>query len=139
MSMEALTVAGAIDSHRNQFEGPRKRVLCVCTAGMLRSPTIAWVLANHPWGFNTRAAGLIDRYALIPVTPRLLTWAEEIVCVSEEYASHIRGFFRFGSPETPPIIHVFPIPDQYDSMTPELIGIVRRMAQAAWPVREMAI
>jgi predicted protein tyrosine phosphatase len=63
----------------NPAQGPAKKVLCVCSAGLLRSPTAAWVLGNPPFNFNTRAAGLMEEYALIPVDDVLLTWADEIV------------------------------------------------------------
>lgn len=68
---------------KNQYQTPAKRVLCLCSAGLLRSPT----LANHlhqKYGHNTRAAGVSEEYALIPVNKVLLHWADEIVCVNEE-------------------------------------------------------
>lgn len=50
---------------KNPHQGNFERVLCVCSAGLLRSPTVAVVMAQH--GFNTRAAGLEKDFALIPV------------------------------------------------------------------------
>lgn len=38
----------------NRFQTKTKKVLCVCSAGLLRSPTLANVL-NLKYGFNTRA------------------------------------------------------------------------------------
>lgn len=67
----------------NPYQGKFKRVLCVCSAGLLRSPTAAWVLSNEPFNFNTRAAGLDASHALIPVDDVLLAWADEIVCMDE--------------------------------------------------------
>ena len=49
---------------RNPYQGTSKRVLCVCSAGLLRSPTIAWILSNPPFNFNTRAAGVSLEYVL---------------------------------------------------------------------------
>ncbi len=67
---------------KNPHQGDYKRVLCVCSAGLLRSPTAAFVLSNEPFNFNTRAAGLDESHALIPVDDVLLEWADEIVCMN---------------------------------------------------------
>jgi predicted protein tyrosine phosphatase len=66
---------------KNPNQGMQKRVLCLCSAGLLRSPTVAWVLGNPPYDYNTRAAGVNLEYALIPVDQYLLCWADEVVCV----------------------------------------------------------
>lgn len=66
----------------NPYQQRYKRVLCVCSAGVLRSPTAALVLSQAPFNFNTRCAG-IAYYALIPVTDVLLNWADEIVCMED--------------------------------------------------------
>lgn len=67
----------------NPAQGKYKRVLAVCSAGLLRSPTLAWLLSNEPYNFNTRAAGLDVGHALIPVDDVLLEWADEIICMDE--------------------------------------------------------
>lgn len=69
---------------RNEFQGERKRVLCVCSAGLLRSPTAALVLANE-FNCNTRAAGMVPQFALIPVDEVLLHWADEVVCMERDH------------------------------------------------------
>lgn len=66
---------------RNPYQGKYKHVLCVCSAGLLRSPTAAWVLSNNPYNFNTRAAGIDVGHALIPVDEVLIEWADEIICM----------------------------------------------------------
>lgn len=68
---------------RNAFQGPAKTVLCVCSAGLLRSPTLAFVL-NREHGFNTRAVGSNATFALIPLSEALLVWADEVVFVDDE-------------------------------------------------------
>lgn len=65
----------------NIYQTKAKRVLCICSAGLLRSPTMANVL-HAEYGYNTRAAGSSDDFALIPVTEALLHWADEIVFVN---------------------------------------------------------
>ena len=61
---------------------PEKRVLCLCSAGLLRSARLAQILQQE-YNYNTRNAGVAD-YALIPVNTALLKWADEIVCVEQE-------------------------------------------------------
>lgn len=72
----------SLHNANNPYQGTEKRVLCLCSAGLLRSPTAAFVLQKE-LGYNTRAAGVTD-YAIISVTEVLLKWADEIVCVNEE-------------------------------------------------------
>ena len=67
----------------NKWQGGAKRVLCVCSAGLLRSPTAANVLHQH-WGHNTRSCGTSPDYALIELDEVLLTWAQEVVCMDAE-------------------------------------------------------
>lgn len=69
---------------KNPYQGKYKRVLCICSAGLLRSPTLAWLLSNEPYNYNTRAAGLDTGHALIPVDDVLLEWADEIICMNED-------------------------------------------------------
>lgn len=77
---------------RNPFQGSDRRVLCLCSAGLLRSPTLAHLL-HKEFGFNTRAAGVNQDFALIPVTKTLLYWADEVVCVEQEVASKLNADF----------------------------------------------
>lgn len=66
---------------RNMYQTEAKRVLVVCSAGLLRSPTGANVL-HREFGYNTRAAGSSEDFALIPVSEALIYWADEIVFVN---------------------------------------------------------
>jgi predicted protein tyrosine phosphatase len=66
------------------------RTLALCSAGMLRSPTIAWILSNPPYNRNTRAAGCSPEYALIPLDQVLLEWADEIVCAQDDHFSCVK-------------------------------------------------
>ena len=74
----------------NQFQGDYKKVLMVCSAGILRSATAAHILAGDPWNLNTRNAGTAS-YALIPVTEDLLQWADEVVCMETDHAILVRN------------------------------------------------
>ena len=104
----------------NVYQGPAKRVLCVCSAGVLRSPTAAWVLSNEPYNFNTRAAGVTEEFALVPVDEVLLHWADEIVVMDERQAQIVRERLK----EQTPIV-VLNIPDIYGFRDPDLVNLIR--------------
>lgn len=80
-----MSMLNRLANVNNPYQGSARRVLCVCSAGLLRSPTTAVVLANEPFNYNTRAAGTSDEFALVPVDQALLTWANEIVCMQLEH------------------------------------------------------
>ena len=109
--------------HSNSFQGDYKRVLTVCSANMLRSPTIALVLSMPPYDYNTRSAGT-HSFALIPVTEDLLMWADEIVCADTEHALIIRDKLMEYQLDKP-IVNLR-IPDNYEYRNPELILMIRR-------------
>lgn len=73
---------------KNPYQGKYKRVLCVCSAGLLRSPTAALVLSSEPFNFNTRAVGIDVGHALIPIEDVLIEWADEIV-VFDDYQKKV--------------------------------------------------
>lgn len=104
----------------NRYQGKFKRVLCVCSAGLLRSPTTAFILASE-FGCNTRAAGLTDEFALIPVDDVLLEWADEIVCMEGSQAAMIR--VKLGDAKKPVIS--LDIPDSFEYRDPELMRLIR--------------
>lgn len=78
---------------KHPSQGKAKKVLCVCTGGLLRSPTTAWVLSNPPYNYNTRSAGLKPEYALTPVDDVLIHWADEIVCMTNEHLKTLKKKF----------------------------------------------
>lgn len=97
-----------------------KRVLCVCSAGLLRSPTIAHVLSQEPYNFNTRAVGAVKEFALIPVDEVLLEWADEVVCAEDYHADIVRQI----DPDVN--IKVLDIPDRFPYRDAELVAMIRR-------------
>ena len=109
--------------YSNSYQGDYKRVLTVCSANMLRSPTIAMVLSMPPYDYNTRSAG-IHSFALIPVTEELLFWADEIVCADTEHALTIRDRLMELNLDKP-VVNLR-IPDNYEYRNPELIMMIRR-------------
>lgn len=105
---------------RNQFQGPSKRVLCVCSAGLLRAPTAAEVLSNSPWYHNTRAVGLDCDFALIPIDDVLIEWADEIVCMDFRHKRALETL----APGKP--ILCLDIPDKFNFRNPRLSGLIRK-------------
>ena len=67
----------------NKFQTETKKVLTVCSAGLLRSPTAANIL-HKQFGFNTRACGSCKDFALIPISEALIAWTDEIVFVNQD-------------------------------------------------------
>jgi len=103
-----------------------KRVLCVCSAGLLRSPTAAFVLSQEPYNFNTRAAGLSHDYALVIVDDVLLKWADEIVCMSNEQKSELEYLVKQLLPEgATKTIYSLGVPDAFSYRDPELIKWIK--------------
>ena len=109
--------------YSNSYQGDYKRVLTVCSANMLRSPTIAVVLSMPPYDYNTRSAGT-HSFALVPVTEDLLMWADEVVCADTEHALAIRDKMMEYQLDKP-IVNLR-IPDIYEYRNPELIMMIRR-------------
>ena len=85
-----MSMMNRLGNSKNPNQGDDKRVLCVCSAGLLRSPTAALVLTMEPFYYNTRAAGLSAEFALIVVDDVLLEWADEIVCMEKGQAKALK-------------------------------------------------
>ena len=108
--------------YSNSYQGNYKRVLTVCSANMLRSPTIAHVLSAEPYNFNTRSAGTAA-FALIPVTEDLLVWADEVVCADTEHALYIRDkMIQYALDK--PIVNLN-LPDIYEYRNSKLIELIK--------------
>lgn len=104
---------------RNPNQGDNKKVLCVCSAGLLRSPTLAWILSNEPFNFNTRAVGTSSEYALIVLDEVQLQWADAVVFVDD-------GNYRVACYDHKELLdnmecHVLKIPDIYEYRHPKLV------------------
>jgi len=115
----------------NMYQGKARRVLCVCSAGMLRSPTVAWVLSNAPFNFNTRAVGLTKEYALIPIDEAMVFWADDVIVMDDQMERDIKNIINNSTWKDdiePPNIFNWAIPDMYDFKNPDLIKIIEKRA-----------
>jgi predicted protein tyrosine phosphatase len=98
-----------------------KRVLCVCSAGLLRSPTAAFVLSHDPYNFDTRSAG-ID-CGLVPVSDTLLQWADEIVFMEQRMRELLlKRIYESGLNR--PVLKCLNIPDDYGFREPALVDLI---------------
>lgn len=95
-------------------------MLCVCSAGLLRSPTAAWVLSQEPFSYNTRAAGVAEEYALVYADDVLIEWADEIVVMEKSHLASLVG--RTGGKT----VVVLGIPDNFEYRDPRLVDLIKK-------------
>lgn len=122
-----MSVINRLGSAKNKFQGDAKRVLCVCMGGLLRAPTAAVVLAGEPYGYNTRACGIISDFALIPVDDVLIDWADEILLMHED----VEYEFQLRYPSMGPKCITLDIPDKFAYRDPELIRMIKEQYSKA--------
>lgn len=103
---------------KNPNQTDTKKVLTVCSASILRSPTAANVL-HREFGYNTRSAGIVSDFALIPVDNALVAWADEIVCMEEWQRKELEALFNIRVP-----IIVLDVPDHFQWMDKELQDMI---------------
>jgi len=100
----------------NLYQGSAKKIVFVCSMGILRSATAARLYAKK---YNTRCAGT-DEEALVPLSLLLIAWATEIVFVNEENHRRFKQTVD-GDLYESLNIKVLDIPDTYNHMHPKLI------------------
>jgi predicted protein tyrosine phosphatase len=110
---------------KNDYQGDWPRVLCVCSAGLLRSPTLAYVLSNAPYNCNTRAAGSHPEYGLVVADQVLMNWAQHVVFVNAENFDRV----NMRKLETGATVWVLDIPDNYGYREPGLIAAIESELQ----------
>lgn len=114
-----MTTFNRLHNVRNPHQGKNKKVLCVCSAGLLRSPTLAWILSNEPFNYNTRAVGVASDYALIVLDEVQIQWADAVVFVDDDNYRVARYDYKelLDNMEC----HVLKIPDVYEFRHPKLV------------------
>ena len=97
------------------------KVLFVCTANRLRSPTAEAVFADRP-GLEVRSAGL-DARAVRPLTAELVAWADRLIVMERSHREAIRKRYRtaLGSRR----VIVLDIPDEFEFMQEELVALLK--------------
>jgi len=110
----------------NSWQGNTKKVLCVCSAGLLRSATLQNFLILE-YGYNVRNCGTEESYALIPISQALVLWADEIVFVNASNFNSVKSeLAEYGVLEK---CHVLNIPDVFAFNEPPLIEICKDQYQ----------
>lgn len=120
----------------NAYQGKHKKVLTVCSAGCLRSPTAAHILSSDPWNFNTRAAGISLEYAIVPVTEALIVWADMIICMDSDQVKHINEMQNILAKEASSMFEYdykqvinLEIEDDFEYRSPLLVSIMTKKFQ----------
>ena len=108
---------------KNPYQTEAKRVLCVCSAGLLRSPTTANTLYAE-YGYNTRAVGISDDYALVPMDVVHIYWADEIVFVEQHV--YEQALSEFPDKLKNKKIVVLALPDTFEWNDPELVANIKK-------------
>lgn len=116
----------------NIYQGNTKKVLAVCSAGLLRSATLQNFLIRE-YGYNVRNCGTEESYALIPISEALVKWADEIVFVNRENYNVVKD--EIADMECSNKCIVLDIPDVYEFNAPELINIIKRQYESATELR----
>lgn len=105
--------------YNNPYQGNKPKVLFVCSAGLLRSPTGAYVAQTL--GFNSRSCGS-SSYALIPLSVNLIMWADEIYFVSGHVYREAKNTFENSGylEDIEAKATVLEIPDVFNAFDPKL-------------------
>lgn len=107
----------------NPHQGNATKVLTVCSAGVLRSPTLANLLSKY-FNFNCRAVGALHQFALIPISEALIDWADEIVFMDDESYDVLDQVIKEDILNASAKVITLNIPDIYDYGTVELESIL---------------
>lgn len=106
--------------YANPYQGMARRVVFVCSAGLLRSPTAAALAIGR--GMNARACG-VHRKALIPLSVNLIFWANQIVYLDREVETVALNNFR-GIDGVHSKSICWGIPDQFDYYEQRLVDLI---------------
>ena len=108
---------------KNPYQTEAKKVLCVCSAGLLRSPTAANTLYAE-YGYNTRAVGVAEDYALVPMDIVHIHWADEVVFVEQKV--YDLAWSKFKDKLKDKKVVVLSIPDNFEWNDPDLVAIIKK-------------
>lgn len=107
------------------------RILVLCSRNQWRSPTAEEVFRGRP-GLSVRSAGTSPK-ARRRVNQGDIDWADIIVVMETKHRDILRK--RFGRP-LPVHIEVLHIPDEYQFMDPELVGLLEDGISALIPAED---
>lgn len=108
---------------KNMFQGSDLRVLCVCSAGLLRSPTMARLLHRNYTNINARPVGFSTEYALIPLEKVHLFWADLVLCADGDAFSAVTQELQDNTFDRD--VYNMGIPDSFEFGDKELEKIIQ--------------
>ena len=97
------------------------KLLFVCSANMLRSPTAEAVFSRYE-GIEASSAGT-NSDAETPVSADLVEWADVVIAMEQHHAQFLQE--RFGYLLRRRRVAVLGISDRYDFMEPALIHLLK--------------
>lgn len=105
----------------NPYQGKARRVVFCCTAGLLRSPTAAY-MGTMIHGMNTRCVG-VHEAALQRLSVNLIEWANQIVFMKRDCFAQALETFEgsMAATELRRKAKVWHIEDDHDYMAPALM------------------
>jgi predicted protein tyrosine phosphatase len=107
---------------KNPNQGEAVKVLCVCSAGLLRSPTIARWLCRNFDNVNPRACGTSESYALIPVDRAMIEWSDIVICADSDHYEFMTMTCNYADIERP--LFNLQIPDDFNFGSPDLEAMI---------------
>lgn len=116
---------GQFSNVANQYQGNYKRVLFICSAGLLRSATAAAIFACEPYNWNTRTAGCNLSYALNPVSAPLLEWADEVYVMEADHLRRLKNLFGVTFDRYKDKVKNLEVPDSFPYRHPELVAMLK--------------
>lgn len=109
----------------NPYQGDTKKVLTVCSAGLLRSATMQnWLIKEY--GYNVRNCGTARDFALIPISEALIRWADEIIFMNGENFIDIERSWDENMLKDSARVITLCIQDSYGFNDPRLIEEISR-------------
>lgn len=103
----------------------RRRLLFVCSANRLRSPTAATICQGVE-EVEALSAGT-DRDAARPLAGELIDWADIVFVMERHHRNRVTKKFRDQLRGKPLV--VLHVPDEYEYMQPELVALLKARLQ----------
>lgn len=121
----------------NHSQGKDVRVVFVCSAGLLRSPTAARIAGEY--GINARSAGSHLHYALIPLSANLIKWAHWVVFLNPN--NEFEATMKIPDASLLELLRdksiVWNIEDTYNYMDESLVWTLRKSIEKTFEVKEI--
>lgn len=121
---------------KNYSQGNSLKVVFVCSAGMLRSPTAARIAGEY--GINARSAGSHTHLALIPLSANLIHWADKIVFMNS--SNELEAYSRIREQQLVDQLKeksvCWDIEDVYNYMDDSLVWKIEKLIELTFNVRK---